>query len=373
MSWKWFEMQRNTIQTSHRPSRHCAFAVFFLSLLALLNSPIRADDVWKKIDGVWEGGSTAVIWKMVVWPGKDLVIASTRSNGLWSSSDGGENWKRMGQPGKTPSNAGQAVTFVFDPTDPKTMWTAGMYNYGVWKTSDAGQTFTHLGKNDHCDGIAVDFADPLRKTLLLGLHEQEHSLHRSTDGGLTWERIGDKIPEGTAFTTDPIIIDSKTYVINSSGYKKGEAWGIYRTEDAGQTWAQVSKEGAGGNYTFTSKGQIFWSCLWDQHMITSTDQGKTWSRVRGPARGRIIEVVPDTLIALGGSNKTRFFFSKDNAQTWTPFGPVVPFKGHDVAYDPIRKCLYVWKDIDTSPVIRPPGTIARWDLPPNIESAFAIH
>ncbi len=345
---------------------------YLLIILASLASVVRADDgpVWKKIDGDWQGGSTSVVWKMVVWPGKDLVIASTRSNGLWSSGDEGETWKRMGQPGKTPPNTGQAVQFVFDPVDPQTMWTSGMYNYGVWKTSDGGQTFTHLGKNEHCDGIAVDFTDPLRKTLLVGLHEQEHSLHRSIDGGLTWEKIGDKIPPDTAFSSDPILLDARTYIINSAGYKKGENWGIYRTEDAGQTWALVSKEGASGNHTVTSKGQIFWSCLWDQHTITSTDQGKTWSRVRGPARGQILEIAPDRLIALGGMNKTRLFVSKDDGKSWTPFGPVAPFKTHDFAYDAARKSIFVWLDSEAN--VRPSGSIARWDLPGDIESAFSM-
>jgi hypothetical protein len=44
------------------------------------------------------------------------------------------------------------------------------------------------------DGVAVDFSDPQRKTLLLGLHEQSQSLQMSSDGGTTWQRIGDRLP-----------------------------------------------------------------------------------------------------------------------------------------------------------------------------------
>ena len=55
----------------------------------------------------------------------------------------------------------------------------------------------------------------------MGLHEQEHSLHKSTDGGATWTKIGDKIPAGSEFSTDPIILDAKTYLIfNSCGWSK---------------------------------------------------------------------------------------------------------------------------------------------------------
>jgi len=130
------------------------------------------------------------------------------------------------------------------------------------------QDFVHLGKfkNDHADGIAVDFSDPQRKTVLVGLHEQEHSLHRSTDQGMTWELIGDKVPPGTAFTTDPIVLDSKTFLINSDWLQEGRNWGIYGSEDAGNTWTQVSTEGASGQFHGHLTGRISGSCLWDQHI-----------------------------------------------------------------------------------------------------------
>ncbi len=325
---------------------------------------------WKPVNGKWEGGSTAAIWIMAGWPGKDEVVASTRGNGLWSSTDRGATWRRMGQPGKTPPNAGEAVQIVFDPKDPNTMWASGMYNFGVWKTADGGKTFTHLSNNNHVDGFAVDFTDPERKTQLMGLHEQEHSLHESTDGGATWTKIGDKIPEGTAFSTNPIILDAKTWIINSSGYKKGEEWGIFRTVDGGQTWTNVSKEGASGSPTITSKGTIFWYVLWDQQIIKSDDQGKTWQRVKGAARGNVIEVRPDRLVALGGNRKAQLYVSKDDGATWTPFGDPLPFKAHGFTYDAAGKCFFAWPERNGNGPLKD-GEIIRWDLPADVDAAFS--
>ncbi len=329
-----------------------------------------ASSTWKTLNDQWEGGTSASVWKMTAWPGKDELIASVRSNGLWSSTDGGETWKHMGEPGKAPPNAGQAVEFVFDPKEPNTMWTSGMYNYGVWKTTDGGKTFAHISKNNHVDGFAVDFTDPGRKVQLMGLHEQEHSLHKSTDGGVTWEKIGDKIPAGSEFSTDPIIFDAKTYVINSCGWSKpGEHWAIYRTEDGGETWTEVSKEGASGNATVTSKGDIFWSVQWDQQIIKSSDHGKTWERLKAPARGNVIEVKPDRLVALGGKGKTQLYVSKDDGQTWTPIGDPLPFpKAHGFIYNSVRRCFVAWEDRAESG--RKDGSLARWDLPADLEAAF---
>ncbi len=325
---------------------------------------------WKDAVGIWEGGSTAKITKMAAWPGKDVVIASAWGDGLWSSADGGAHWKRMGQPGKTPPNAGGAVQFVFDPKHPQTMWTSGMYNYGVWKTADGGKTFTHLGKHDHVDGIAVDFTDPARKTLLIGLHEQEHSLHKSTDGGLTWVKIGDKVPQGSEFTANPIILDAKTYLTDSSGWSKpGESWGIYRSEDGGETWTKVSGEGAAGNATVTAQGDIFWSCLWDQHIIKSTDHGKTWTRVQGPARGIVVEVGPNRLVALD-NNKSQLYVSNDDGKSWARIGKPAPFKARGLTYNAPRKGFFLWA-MDEGGKTRSPGAIVRWDLPANVEGVFS--
>jgi hypothetical protein len=316
-------------------------AVSVLAGLLLSNAAAGADGGlnWKPVNGTWEGGSTAAIWILAGWPGKDEVIASTWKNGFWSTTDRGATWRRMGQPGQTPPNAGEAVQILFDPQDPNTMWASGMYGFSVWKTADGGKSFSHLSKDTRVDGFAVDFTDRARKIQFMGPHEQEHSLHESTDGDATWTKIGDKIPEGTPFTTNPIIIDAKTWIINSSGYKKGEQWGIFRTVDGGEIWANVSKEGAAGSQTITSKGTIFWYVLWDQKIIKSADQGKTWERLKGPARGNVIEVRPDRLVVLGGDRKAQLCVSKDDGATWTAFGEPLPYKAHGFTYNTVGKCF----------------------------------
>jgi photosystem II stability/assembly factor-like uncharacterized protein len=65
-----------------------------------------------------------------------------------------------------------------------------------------------------------------------------------TDGGLTWTNIGDRLPDNTNFTSDPIILDSKTFLVNMAGWKQGASWGIYRSEDAGKTWHSEAGKGA---------------------------------------------------------------------------------------------------------------------------------
>src|SRR5574340_584069 len=123
---------------------------------------------------------------------------------------------------------------VFDPEDSSVFWVSGCYGDAPFKTEDGGKTFQRLGKLAHADGVAVDLADPARKTLLLGLHEQSQSLQLSRDGGNTWTKIGANLPADSNHSTDPIVIDSKTFLINTAGWKPQATLGIYRTEDGGR-------------------------------------------------------------------------------------------------------------------------------------------
>lgn len=187
--------------------------------------------------------------------------------------------------------------------------------------------------------MAVDFSDPERKTLLAGLHEQSHSLQLSKDGGKIWQKIGDKLPEDSNFTTDPIILDGKTFLINTAGWKQKAKWGIYRSEDGGATWAEVSKAGPSGNALQASDGSIFWQLTYGGGLVRGTDQGKTWGATMKDVKSNVIEL-PDKRLA--GLNGNQIMISADSGATWTKFGPVVPFKPNGIVYSAKGKAFYSW-------------------------------
>ena len=130
-------------------------------------------------------GAYGVTYMQAV-PGSNEVIAGVSERGLWLSADRGATWRRLSdtemkyRPGR----------IVFDPKNPAVFWASGCYGDAPFKTEDGGKTFQRLGKLAHADGVAIDFTDPARKTLLLGLHEQSQSVQLSRDGGNTWTKIG---------------------------------------------------------------------------------------------------------------------------------------------------------------------------------------
>jgi photosystem II stability/assembly factor-like uncharacterized protein len=287
-------------------------------------------------------------------PGTTTALAGISGVGVWATSDGGTTWTKCGA-ADSQQIAGRPVQFLFDPNAPKTFWVAASYGDALFRSDDGGMTFTKLGGLQHGDGVWVDFSDPQRRTLIMGMHEQARSLQLSTNGGQSWSKIGDKLPEGTKFSDHPVIIDAKTFLTNSSGWGGGTESGIYRSADAGATWTKVSTVGPGGHALVKADGTIFWQG--GNGLVRSTDKGLTWEQLGGPVRVQIFLVDKDTL---GCASENHVLLSKDMGKSWTPFGPALPFKPDGVVFSAKRLSFFAYHLTEA----RSANAIARLDLKP---------
>ncbi len=358
--------------SNHRsvPTGPGAWTLLLLVLACTLRATDSDDDLpisWVDASGdlfAGENGGSAV-WRMLAWPGAKTLVASVTKHGLWASSDAGAHWQRLGQPGQRPPDAGQAVQFLLDAQDARTLWCSGMYGFGCWRSSDGGATFVKLGDQAHLDGIGVDGGDPAHKTILIGLHERDRSLHLSTDGGASFHLIGDRLPEGTGFSTLPIVLDASTFITNTSGWGD-KKWGIWRSQDAGATWAKVADAGAADYALIARSGTIFYPLLWEMDHIASRDHGLTWQKLKAPVRGLLIELPDGTLVGLGGDGRAKLFASGDDGMTWTPFGDEVPFKPVGLIYDPVHNAFVAYRS-EKGPG---PLLVARWELHQEVAAAI---
>jgi photosystem II stability/assembly factor-like uncharacterized protein len=277
-----------------------------------------------------------------VVPAQDKIIAGIAKQGLWQTTDGGTTWTQMGKGAGSDVIVNRTSRIVYDPTNANIFWESGIYNSsGVYRTTNGGATFQHLGSAKHIDYVSVDFFDPQRRALVAGGHEQSRTVWKSMNGGQTWTNVGAALPEGTKFSSNPLLIDALTYLVNASGWGKGTG-GVYRTRTAGGTWKQVSSLEANGEPLVAADKSIYWPLMYDRGVIRSTDQGQTWTQVCGSGvikASRIIELPDGKLAAVGNKN---IKVSSDHGTTWTPVLESTPIQPSGVVYAPARQAFFIW-------------------------------
>lgn len=242
-------------------------------------------------------------------------------------------------------------------TDPLSFST---YEEGIYITSDAGDTWTHLR-----NGIYNDVALLSTSTIIAAAPSE---ISRSTDGGNTWTTVASDQVDGFA---DLEVVDADTIVAT------GIDGGVWVSDDAGQTWERTHDgvgtlpdvwgvrftdsqfgqlAGPGGWLFETRDGGHSWTqinnglaVIWSdiemfddfrgvagggQGIITWTkDGGHTWKtqvlEVTGQLFGRSesiesVDYVDRDFVAAGG-NGGIVFTSEDGGETWTSIGyPAIP-------------------------------------------------
>ena len=156
-----------------------------------------------------------------------VVVMRTTDRGLLRSDDGGDTWIRAN--GKLQGAANAVRSVAIHPTDPNIMVRAagkadarGKFEGGLYKTSDAGKSWRKLPLACDFDGVGpsalcgevVAFLPMDPERILVGC--ETLGLHRSEDGGDTWEKI---VPEGQRFTA----LHANPYFRNEFGHTVIEA------------------------------------------------------------------------------------------------------------------------------------------------------
>ena len=280
-------------------------------------------------------------------PFVDMLVLGVARQGLWSSTDGGATYTKLGTSGDMILDR---LSFVlWDPEASKVFWTSGIYGWeapftdGVFKTTDNGVSFAGYKKlsaiQSHNDSVSVDFNDPDRKTMLAGGHEQTGILFRSTDAGATWTDIGHSLPANLGFCTSTLVLDAETLLVGCAVGYSGKNGAILRSTNGGDAWTQVIAKGVFGQPLWASDGSIYWSGE-GGGMYKSTDQGKTFTQVAdsntaGAVRpielpgGRIVSVAQKVLKG-----------SSDGGKSWQAIGTAMPFDPTVIAYSPFRRAFY---------------------------------
>ncbi len=257
-------------------------------------------------------------------------------------------WRNIGPFRGGRSNAAVGVTAQ------PLVYYAGYTGGGVWKTENAGHSWRNISDGFFTSGsigaIAVAESDPNVVYVGTGEHAVRgqsstygDGVYKSTDAGRTWTRIGlEATKQISAVQIHPANADVVYVAAQGDRWKGTSERGVYRSTDGGRTWALVLKgENATSGATDLSMDptnpRILYAAFWDHQRVPwqvrsggagsgiwkSTDGGDSWTRLtEGLPRvvGKIGVAVspanPDRVYAIVEAEKGGLYRSDDAGKTW---------------------------------------------------------
>ncbi len=170
---------------------------------------------------------------LIDYTNSDIVYTTMQQGQLLKSTDGGRTTQSIRPPG---SHSGQWVTpYVMHPTDPKTLY---ICYTDLWKTEDAGATWTNVTQGDlgtsQCVQIAIAPSNP--DYLYVA---KPAAVYRSNNDGENWSFRTNTLPDTTQLTDLAVSSNDPDHAwVTLSGYAENEK--VFETKDAGYSWENVS-------------------------------------------------------------------------------------------------------------------------------------
>jgi len=256
-------------------------------------------------------------------------------------------WRNVG-----PFRAGR-TTAVSGVAGQPTIFYLGSSGGGLWKTVDAGTTWHNISDGfldvGAVGAIAVAPSNP--NVIYVGTGEASirgqttspgDGVYKSTDAGKTWAHLGlaDTL-HIAAIAVDPGNPDIVYVAAQGNPWIPSPDRGVYRSRDGGRTWSRVlfvnPTTGAHGLSIDPKNTQILYAALWDHQRLPwnirsggpgsglwkSTDGGSHWQRLRqglpdlmGNTGVSVSPVDPDRVYAMIEAVDGGVFRSDDAGQTW---------------------------------------------------------
>ena len=256
---------------------------------------------------------------------------ASHGDGVYRSVDSGQSWKNIGL-----KETQHIARVRIHPQDPNTMWVAAQGRMsgpnaerGIFKTTDGGKSWRKVLFVDERTGASDLTLDPhnprtlfagfwqvIRKPFELVSGGPGSSLWKSMDGGETWKKLSEGLPEGLLGKIG----------VAASAARANRVWalvehktkgGLYRSDDGGEKWVHTSDD-----HRLRERAWYFFGVYPDPqaedtvycpnvYFHKTVDGGKNWSGVSGFGHGDHHDVWVDP------DNPARMIVGNDGGATIT--------------------------------------------------------
>lgn len=261
-------------------------------------------------------------------------------DGIYRSDDGGKTWQNMGL-----KNSEHISKIIVSAEDPDVVYVAAQGplwrkggDRGFFKSSDGGKTWKKTLGDDQWTGvtdIVVDSRDPNRVYAATWQHHRnvaaymgggpKSGIYRSDDGGETWKKLSEGLPEGSMGKIGLAISFQQPDVVYASVELNRRQGEFYRSTDRGNSWEKQSDAVAGATgphyyqEIFASPHEFDRIYLMDEYFQVSTDGGKSfdavnWAYRHGDSHALAFKLSDPDYIMVGDDGG--IFDSFDGADSW---------------------------------------------------------
>jgi photosystem II stability/assembly factor-like uncharacterized protein len=268
---------------------------------------------WRFI-GPYRGGRVTAVAGV---PSQRYVyFLGATGGGVWKTIDGGMTWDPVAD---STTMAGSIGAIAVAPSDPNVVYVGTgeepprgnvSPGNGMWKSTDAGKTWSRAGLAD-AGQIAHVHVHPTNPDLvfvtvlghIFGPNETR-GVFRSTDGGATWEKILSRDEHTGAVNlavdpSNPRIMYAALWQVRRYPWaleSGGPGSGLFKTTDGGDSWTEITRnkglpEGTVGKIGVTVSGadpNRVWAIVENENggVFRSDDAGRSWSLVNSERRLR---------------------------------------------------------------------------------------
>jgi photosystem II stability/assembly factor-like uncharacterized protein len=325
-----------------------------LGASAQVNPDLYAGLKWRNV-GPFHGGRISSVTGVIGQSG--VFYVGTPLGGIWKTTSGGVTWF----PISDQENSFDSVGAIFvAPSNPDIIYAgtgdpiSGSLGNGMWKSTDAGATWKHIGLEDtvKIGSIVVDPTDPniVLASALGDSTRKGGGVYRSTDGGQSWTNVlkpadYDGVRDLQYAYDNPNIMLAATQGTNDGrGVAAGGRGGapvkskpaqLFKSTDKGLTWTQIKIPPFEGRIALAlamqTKGQRFYiignAIENGSGLYRSDDGGSTWQHMAGKdtrisngqgaySSGVFVDSQnPDILYTMS----TAMYRSTDGGVTFAPF------------------------------------------------------